>query len=248
MTNYGAMKLGRRAIKKDSRTLRLASYMTPQLPSAPPNVDWTRGVTHFGQMLNDSLGDCTIAGIGHALQIWSSNIGSELTVPDATILKYYELWDGYNPSDPSTDHGGIELDVLNQWKRNTFDGHKLDAFGYVNPANLDHVRLSIWLFGGVYIGVSLPVSAQSQEIWDVVEGQQGVPGSWGGHCVFVPKYQSGKSLTCITWGQPKEMTEAFWLAYCDECYGLVSDDWLTESHAPSGFSLDQLRADLNAIS
>ena len=46
------------------------------------------------------------------------------------------------------------------------------------------------MFGGVYIGLALPVTAQTQDVWDVVAGggANAKKGSWGGHCVFVPKY------------------------------------------------------------
>ena len=64
--------------------------------------------------------------------------------------------------------------------------------------------------------------------------------SWGGHCVFVPKYDE-HSFTCITWGGLKTMTVAFWKKYCDEAYTLLGEDWLNEKGAPSGFDEAQLK-------
>jgi hypothetical protein len=199
-------------------------------------------------MLNDKLGDCTIAGCGHAVQVWTANTGTMVTVPDATILSYYEKWDGYKPGDPSTDKGGIELDVLNDWKKSGFAGNKLTAFADPKPASLIEVQQSIALFGGVYIGLSLPITAQTQTVWDVVPngGANAKPGSWGGHCVFVPKYDQN-GLTCITWGAPQAMTLAFWNEYCDEAHTLLSQDWLAAKGSPSGFDQAQLLADLGAI-
>ena len=85
-------------------------------------------------------------------------------------------------------------------------------------------------------------------MWDGVPygGANSNPGSWGGHCVFVPKYDA-KSLTCITWGQLKTMTVAFWNRYCDEAHALLAQDWLTAKGAPNGFDQAQLQADLEAI-
>ncbi len=110
MADHSKMKLGRKAIKTDSRTLALGRYLTPSLPPPPPAQDWTKGITAWGMMLNgpepsepqfpDGLGDCTIAGCGHAIQVWTANTGSMVTVPDATILNYYEQWDGYVPGKP----------------------------------------------------------------------------------------------------------------------------------------------------
>ncbi len=97
----GSSKLGRKAIKTDSRTLKLGKYLTPSLPTPPASADWTKGITSWGVMLNDTLGDCTIAGCGHAVQVWTANTGHEVTLPNATIEKYYEKWDGYkSPANP----------------------------------------------------------------------------------------------------------------------------------------------------
>jgi hypothetical protein len=248
MADHSQMKLGRKAIRTDSRTLALGTYLKPSLPAPPPAKDWTCGITDWGVMLNDRLGDCTIAGVAHAIQVWSACTGGEVTVPDSTVLSFYEKWDGYIPSDPTTDRGGIELDVLNDWHKEGFDGHALLAFADPKYTNLVEIRQSIALFGGVYIGLALPVTAQTQDVWDVVPngGANARKGSWGGHCVFVPKYD-GKSFTCITWGGLKTMTVAFWKKYCDEAHTLFGQNWLKVNNAPSGFDQGQLLSDLGAI-
>jgi hypothetical protein len=251
MAHASTMKLGRKAVKTDSRTLKLAKY-TSTLPPAPAATDWTKGITSWGSMLNDTLGCCTIAGVAHAIQVWSVNTASEITIPDAQVLHYYEKWDGYKPKDPNTDNGGSELDVLNDWQKGGFDKHKLLAFADPAFANLEEIRQAITIFGGVYIGVNLPASAKTQsnagQVWDVVTpaSPDTVPGSWGGHCVFVPKYDT-TSFTCITWGALQTMTLAFWDAYVDEAHALLSQDWLDKQGAPSGFDLTQLKDDLALI-
>lgn len=248
MADHSKMKLGRKAIKTDSRTLALGKYLTPSLPAPPPTADWTKGITSWGMMLNNTLGDCTIAGVAHAVQVWTANNGKMTTVPDPTVESYYEKWDGYNPANPSTDNGGVELDVLNDWKQQGFAGNTLTAFADPKVANLTEIHQAIQLFGGVYIGLSLPLTAQTQDVWDVVAkgGAKAKPGSWGGHCVFVPKYDA-KTFTCITWGQLKTMTVAFWNKYCDEAHALLSPDWLSTKGSPAGFDMAQLQADLAAI-
>jgi hypothetical protein len=248
MADHSKMKLGRKAIKTDTRTLAFGDYLTPGLPPPPPTADWTKGIKSWGMMLNNTLGDCTIAGVGHAIQVWSANTGKIKTVPDPTIESYYEKWDGYVPGKPSTDNGGIELDVLNDWQKQGFADNVLVAFADPKPAKLAEVHQSIALFGGVYIGLSLPLTAQTQDVWDVVPngGAKAKPGSWGGHCVFVPKYDQ-KGFTCITWGQLKTMTLAFWNKYCDEAHTLLGQDWLSTKGSPNGFNEAQLQADLKSI-
>ena len=248
MTDHSKMRLGRKAIKTDTRTLALGDYLTPSLPSPPPAADWTKGITSWGMMLNDTLGDCTIAGAAHAVQVWTANTGGIVTLPDSTVKKYYEKWDGYQPGNPSTDNGGVELDVLNDWQKHGFAGNALVAFADPKPISLMEIRQSIALFGGVYIGLALPITAQKQDVWDVAPkgGAKAKPGSWGGHCVFVPKYDKN-GFTCITWGQLKTMTVAFWKKYCDEAHTLLGKGWLATKGAPNGFNQAQLLADLKAI-
>lgn len=250
MADHSKMRLGRKAVKTDSRTLALRDYLTPALPPPPAARDWTKGVTAWGMMLNDTLGDCTIAGVAHAVQVWTANTASMDTVPDPTVLSYYEKWDGYNPAKPATDAGGIELDVLNDWQKsaNGFAGIKLKAFADPKVSDLVSVRQAIELFGGVYIGLNLPITAQTQDVWDVAAdgGANAKPGSWGGHCVFVPKYDQA-GFTCITWGALKTMTLAFWEQYCDEAHALLAPAWLNVKTSPGGFDLAQLEADLKAI-
>ena len=153
-------------------------------------------------MLNDTLGDCTIAGVGHAVQVWTANAGAMVTMPDATIEQFYEQWDGYVPGNPSTDKGGIELDVLNDWQKGGFAGHALLAFADPKPANLTEIRQSIALFGGVYIGLSLPMTAQTQDVWDVVpKAAAPMPSpAVGAATASLCPSTTQKGFTCITWG------------------------------------------------
>ena len=244
------MKLGRKAVKTDTRTVRLARYLTPGLPEPPKAVDWTKGIKDFGTLLNDQLGDCTIAGVAHAIQIWSANTGTEASITDDVVEHYYSAWDGYNPNDPSTDQGGVELDVLTNWKNQSFAGHKLLAFASADASNLDEIVAATNLFGGVYIGMNVPnfvmQSPDPGTIWDVVADDGGID---GGHCVFVPGYsQPDGTVPFISWGEVYTMTMNFWRKYVDEAYALIGQDWIgAQGTAPSGLNLNQLLADVAQI-
>jgi hypothetical protein len=245
--DHSQMKLGRGPVKKDPRTLKLGNYLnTAARP--PAAADWTNGITSWGMMLNNIHSNCTIAAAAHAVQVWSVHTSQEVTVPDDLILKYYEEWDGYNPNDPNTDGGGVALNVFNAWRKSAFDTHKLLAFADPAHDNFDEIRQAISIFGGVYIGLSLPMTAKTQAVWDVVPngGDDAKPGSWGGHAVFVPKYDAN-TFTCITWGRLMPMTLAFWNAYVDEAHALLGHDWLEKNGSPSHLALDQLKQDLAAL-
>lgn len=242
------MKLGRAVVKTDPRTLQLGNYLTPAMQPPPPAQDWTNGITGWGMMLNDRISNCTIASAAHAVQVWTANMGGIVAVPDHEILAAYQKWGGYDPANPATDLGGAELDVLNGWKAAGFAGHELLAFAAPDYTNLTEIRHSISMFGGVYAGFDLPLTSQNQDIWDVVPGGNplAAKGSWGGHCVFIPKYDEN-GFTCISWGQLKTMTVAFWNAYCDEAHALLGQDWLDDKGLHGGFNKAQLLADLAAI-
>lgn len=245
--DHSAMRLGKRAPRLPAGVPRLAKYAAT-LPAPPDAVSWSGKLATLGAMLNDSLGDCTCAAVGHAIQTWTSQASAEATVPDAAILSLYEAVGGYKPGQPSTDQGAVISDVLAYWCKNPVAGHAPPyGYAYAEPGNLTEVKDAIYWFGGCDIGLALPTSAQSQDIWDVPPGGAtgaGEPGSWGGHSVFVVGYDAA-GLTCVTWGQLKRMTWAFWSTYCDEAWGVLSPDWIEKSGvAPDGFPLVQLQADM----
>jgi hypothetical protein len=243
--------LGRNAVKKDSRTLRLGTYLTPsKAADYPDRIDWTQGTQDFGTMLNTEIGDCTIAALAHQIQIWTLNTDGEITVPDSDILTFYEAVSGYTPDHPSSDVGAAELDVLNTWRQSPFDGNVLQAFVSVPyEAMLGSVKTAISLFGGCYVGLALPLTAQSQTVWTTT-GPEGdnVPGSWGGHAVCLVGYDPSYAY-CITWGGLKAMTWGFFSAYCEEAYALLSPDWISKGTgiSPSDFDFAQLESDLTQI-
>ena len=249
MVDLTNMKLGKRAPKRDNKLLMLAKY-TAALPASPASADYSAKITSLGMMRNADLGDCTCAAIGHIIQSWTANAGIQFIPSDNDILSLYERACGYNPSDPSSDQGGVETDVLNYWRKNPVAGHTLSAYAAVEPGNHADVQDAVWLFGAAYIGVALPISCQSQDVWTVPASGtsgDGMPGSWGGHAVPVVGYNS-RGLTCITWGSLKRMTWQFWDTYCDEAYALIGPDWIEKNGvSPSGFDIATLTSDLAAI-
>lgn len=247
-TDGRVLLLGKGSPVGDERRLMFARYLPAGIEPKGAN-DWTKGQTSFGMMLNNALGDCTCAGVGHSPQIWTLNVyGTMCTILDANVEHIYEKWCGYVPGDPSTDQGGVEPVVLNKWRANGFFGHDLLAYCDPDPQNQEHVEIAVDLFGVVYIGLGLPITAQSQVggVWDVVgdpnTDPNSAPYSWGGHCVIIVGYDAD-GLTCITWGALQKMTWRFWDAYCDESHALLGRDWVEKNIAPSGFNYKQLLAD-----
>jgi len=241
-------KLGKKAKRTDKRTLQLGHYLLPSLPPNPPAVDWTTKVlVPWGSMGNEAVGDCTCAAAGHLIMAWTANAGPESTPADSDILTAYEQVSGYIPSDPGTDQGAVELDVLNYWRNNGIADHKITAFVEIGLTDLESVQTAIALFGGCYIGVRFPSSAMNDfdagNPWTNTSDEN----IEGGHALPLVAYDAD-TLTCITWGKPQKMSNEWFRTYADEAYAILTPDWIEVAGlSPSGFDLEALQQDLNAL-
>lgn len=244
--------LGKKTPKVDPRTLLLANYLRYEvLPPAPTKVDWGAKVKKWDMLANDRVGDCTCAAAGHLILDWTANDAPRPIRPtDRQILAAYSAITGYNPRTGANDNGAYALDVLNYWRKSGIARRKILAYVALEPGNFSHMRDALFLFGGCYLGLNLPASAQDQKVWSVPPGGavgQAAPGSWGGHAVPVVGYDA-RGLTAVTWGDTQRMTWGFLQTYCDEAYAILSGDWTGKDRmAPSGVDLVSLRKDLNAV-
>lgn len=247
-------KLGKLAPRHDPRTLRLERY-TSRLPTPPATVDWSKKVTSLGMMLNDRIGDCTCATAGHMIQTWTANDAAQVTIADADVLRAYSAVSGYDPATGANDNGAVELDVLKYWQRTGIGGHKLFAFAAIPVGDVVTLRQAVWLFGGAYIGVSLPQLAMDQ----VAAGRPWTLPSWydrlrgrgriiGGHAVSICAY-TPTAFYVHTWGQVQPVSLSWLARYADELWAVLPvSDWTNEDRqSPSGFDFATLRADLTAV-
>jgi hypothetical protein len=241
-------KLGKLPVRTDVRTLALARYVDrAALPKPPVVLDLTRHVPEWPMYANDTRGDCTIAAAGHMIEAWTAQAHDRPTeISERSVLSAFDHVKVVDPA--SGEEGAVELDVLTYWRKRGIARHRIGAFARVSLHDHQLVRTAAWLFGGVYIGLSLPLSAQRQLTWDWTGRLSGPdrPGSWGGHAVDVVRYSKG-SLTVVTWGRLQDMTWRFWDRYCDEAYCIISPDFLDAGKAPNGFDLEALRADLALV-
>jgi hypothetical protein len=252
VTNPAAFRLGKLPPRFDDRTLRFASYLTPELAPPPASIDYATAVKSWPMMGNDTTGDCTCAAAGHMIEEWTANIGEEKTVPDATILAVYDHFTGGNP-----DAGVAMLDVLNYWRATGIGGDRIRAYAQLEPQNASEARDAIFLFGNCYLGLALPDFAVAPGTnflatpWSVPpQGPVGTaaPNPANGHCVPLVAYDS-RQAWAVTWGALKPMTWQFFEAYMDEAFAVLSPDWISSTlgESPSGFDLAALTRDLAAI-
>ncbi|HTY55480.1 MAG TPA: hypothetical protein VMB26_09785 [Candidatus Binataceae bacterium] len=256
---HPSRKLGRKPYRHDPRNLQFAKYLIPEkLPAPQPHTDWSGKVRNpIGMHLNDTIGDCTCAAVANAIELVSANTGNQVSIPDAQVLQMYEVIGGYVPGNPSTDNGALISDALKYWQKSGLKdsvgaNHKLGAYLQIDPANLAHRELAVQLFGWVNLGIALPATAQNQDLlWqcaDSLASSDGAPGSWGGHSVIQNDYSpTGRGV--MTWNiKLWGMSVNFDRDYVDEAWTGISEDWVHNiGLAPSGFDMQQLLADLQAL-
>jgi hypothetical protein len=250
-----AYKLGRLAPKIHPNTLKFSNYLLKNsaLPVPPEKAYWEFRVPDWKMLANDQLGDCVLAAFGHMVMNWTAHEGDESIPTDAQIIEAYSAITGYDPSktnqfgDNPTDNGTSMTDGYAYWQNKGVAGHKIDGWVSIDWNNIEHVKLAVYLFGGVNPGVNLPQSAMDQfdanMPWDEVAGSPII----GGHSIPVFGYGS-QGCTCVSWAKRQPMSWDFFQKQSEELYAAVSLDWVDKQGiAPSHINLDALRSDLLAI-
>lgn len=255
--NPTLFKLGKLSARHDSRTLKIAKYLS--LPLPPVSVDWSKAVSGGYQMDgNDTEGDCGFAGIHHHDQTLRANSGKPaLDISAQNVIDAYLAFTG------GADSGVVLLDVLKKWQSEGFaflSGNKIGAFGSASIQDISTIKSCIDIFGGLYCGVELPKGWQGEnQTWDVPDinfitrlfgggnGDEWTPGSWGGHCVYICGYDAG-GVWVVTWGSLIYCTWAGWKAYFSEAYAIVDADWIADNgKAPVELDIAALMADLASV-
>jgi hypothetical protein len=215
-----ARKLGRVKRPHGAKFLTLGHYVKNPLPVAPASWDGTKGAV-FRMYANDQHGDCTCAAIANLASVqYAGEKKPNVAFTDADVLGYYNAITG------GKDEGAVEVDVLGRLAKTGFPlkpTYTISAWAAVNHVLLDEVKSAAALFHGLYIGAELPLSAQGQQVWDVVTTDDGAPGSWGGHAMVLVGYDA-HGVSLATWGAVQKATWAWWNAYVDESYVILDQN------------------------
>jgi hypothetical protein len=241
-------RFGKLPPKVDYRTLRFATYVTSKLAAPPASYSVLTQVYKdlktsdptklFPMDGNDTLGDCTIAALAHAITTYRGLVGSKKVImAQAAVVKLYMHLTG------GVDSGLNELDVLNYWRQNAVDGDQIMSFVKIDSKNHTNVQLAIQLFGGVYLGFQVQQNAQ-QEFADHKPWTPG-PLTTDGHAVFAVGYDP-TGVTVLTWGNTQQGTWAWWDECVDEAYAILPPEAKDPGFAP-GYNLAQLQADLSQV-
>src|SRR5215470_10785514 len=114
MPNY---RFGKHPPKVDYRTLRFKNYLKAGIAPPPPafnvldcvyqKLNTNDPTKLFPMDGNDTIGDCTIAALAHAITVYRGLLGRKKIMANSAVTKlYYHLTGG-------PDSGLNELDVLN---------------------------------------------------------------------------------------------------------------------------------------
>jgi hypothetical protein len=214
---------------------RLATFMSAELPAAPPVFNYANGITNWGMMLNDQLGCCEVATAGHLRMAWTyAATATAVAIPDSVVLSTYSALTGYDPATGQNDTGIATDDLLNYWQTTGIGGNKIAGCVAIDPTNQAEVQQAIYLFGGVFVTVNLPKSAEDQ----TSAGQAWSPVFWsptlGGHAI--PYLSYGPAGTkAITWGAEQDVTWEFTRQKCNGMFAIVDNDFFNaEGKSPRG--------------
>jgi hypothetical protein len=241
-------RFGKHPPNNDYRTLRFSTYLTANLPAPPANYNVLTKVyqnlktndpaTLFPMDGNDTLGDCTIAALAHAITVYHGMISAQKVIMATKAVEkvYFHLTGGQ-------DTGLNELDVLNYWRKTRVNKEKILAFVKIDPKNHTHIQQAIQLFGGVYLGFQ----CQANCVQEFQNGQPWTPGPLtnDGHAVFATGYDQN-GVTVLTWGGTQQGTWGWWDECVDEAYAILPVEASDPAFAP-GINWAQLQSDLQDV-
>lgn len=229
---------GRRDAVKLPGLSELKVYAAGKLPKPPVSVEVPD--VAYPIDANDRLGDCTIAGVAHLLGAWNAEVGEHDNVPDeqAVVATYMAITGG-------ADTGCNEADVLGRWHTAGLFDTRIAGFAPVDPTSLVDLHQAVAAYGGCYLGIMCPPSAQEQfaagQAWTYQGGQPE-----GGHCIVALGYEPDGSLLCATWGGVAQVTAGFLAHYLEEAWAIIPQAFVEAGKGPE-VDLAALRADLGSL-
>ncbi len=186
---------------------------------------------------NDTLGDCVMAMWAHGITVYNGLV-SKMNIPPADAVKaaYCKLTGG-------KDSGLNVQSTLEYAAKNSLLGEKPGIPVYIDPTNLDHVRLALYLTGYLPTGIecqdNFADQFQAHQPWD------GTGSNEGGHGIGLLAVDENL-LYVATWGGIAAITMDCWVQQVDECWAVLPIEATKPGYCP-GFDYNTLTADLLAI-
>jgi hypothetical protein len=204
----------------------------PESVAPPAITDW-----HMDE--NDRLGCCGFAGQDHANMTWEWL--THQTVRPAGDSVVGQAYLSYNHGQ---DAGVVLAKVLRDWTARALIPGLWHILRYapVHPQHIPALKYTISTFGGAYVGIQLPQSAEDQfnagEEWTVVPGSPIL----GGHCVWLCGYDA-EGVYLVSWGRCVKASWQWWQTYGDEAWAIIPHEYHASN--PDGIDVAQLDSDLH---
>jgi len=232
-------KLGRTPAVRPAALKDLSVYATGSLPKPPRTVEVPKALYPIDG--NATYGDCTIAGVAHLIAAWNAETHEHDKVPseESIVQEYFNLTGGQ-------DTGLNEAEVLKTWQTEGLFGEKITGYAPVNPRDLLQLHQAVAFYGGCYLGIECPESAQEQfsagEPWTYEDSPVE-----GGHCVVALGYGPNGGLHCATWGGIAVLEASFLAHYLDEAWVVLPHQMVEAKGDALGIDLPSLEADLARV-
>lgn len=244
-------KLGLKPVEAQPRVM-LRDYTTSDLPTVE---SLTFPVGHADAIqpkmfMNDTLGDCAIAGSIEEVRLANALRGVTVNFTDQTAVQNYSEITGYNPGDPNTDQGA-DVHELYDFRKATgivdADGnyHKIVAYAGLTPGDFDELLVALSLFDMVGIGIEVPDYCQTQfeagQPWHIVQGYHQIE---GGHYIPIVGATDKDTAQLFTWGALGGITRLFYEKYNTVAAVALTEELFTADKSPEGIDMAKLAADL----
>ena len=234
------MKLGREKSPKDRRTISLSDIWKIDALDIPVDCHWDRYISDWGIMGNDRYGNCVTVSKAHMIMAWLSNTRKQdYSIADSYVITESRAIGGLN--------GFNILASVKLWRKRGFFGDKIWAFADLSLNNALFIQAAVSYFGCVELGVNLPNAWKGADVWNIGNGRDYTPGSWGGHSVPIVGYDS-QYVYVISWGEIIPMTWDALPIFCDEAYTFIDANWLSSTgNTPVGLNLELIHQKLRDI-
>jgi hypothetical protein len=228
----------------------LTFYSAGPLPKAPasvavPSVPVQPDGTPWGMLMNDTLGDCGVAGLEHGFMADASITG--ITETPATAQQAGEYYLTY---DNGQDEGVVLSAYLGYVRQKGYYGRTVSAYAPVGVHDIPSMQFCIDAYGFSYTGINV-----TQAMMNAV---QSAPSGWswtsqdaagepiGGHCIPVIGY-SDTSLFAVTWGQVIAISYPAWHRIATEAWSVLSGELVAKGGDNRGINLAALQSDLDRL-
>lgn len=244
------VKLGVAALKRPTAPRFTRFLLSMAVPEPPPVVNYfTNAMAALSRMyLNDRYGCCVISEKAHKLGVWSTyDAAPTVLASDQEILTEYKRLKA-GPGDS----GCIISDVLDAMKAGGLlcggQYRKIDGYATIDNTNILEMKVALFLFGPLTIGINLPadwLNAPNNGVWGPTNS-----GIVGGHDVGLVGYDA-TGFKVSTWGGLRTLTyeaaqSTRWLT---ETYAVLGPDWYgaDKVQASTRFDYAKMAADLKLL-